>query len=140
MARLTFPLSLRRSTGRAVALGVVAAAVGLGYCTQARLERRPRTHDAYLFADSVGVTPEVSGRVVGLPVRENQRVAQGDLLLEIEVVRFAHQARPPRGPDVGSPITLTSVADRELAPSWRSVHRNCRGRTTWRRHKLRPVT
>ncbi|EJM65702.1 multidrug resistance efflux pump, partial [Pseudomonas sp. GM49] len=49
-----------------------------------RLDTTPRTDDAYVYADTINVTPEVSGSIEELPVRENQQVKQGDVLLRID--------------------------------------------------------
>ncbi|MFD1556678.1 multidrug transporter subunit MdtN [Paraburkholderia silviterrae] len=48
------------------------------------LDRAPRTDDAYVYADTIDVVPEVNGRIVELAVRDNQAVRQGDLLLRID--------------------------------------------------------
>ena len=48
------------------------------------LDQTPRTDDAYVYADTINVVPEVSGRIVELPVRDNQAVKKGDLLLRID--------------------------------------------------------
>jgi multidrug efflux system membrane fusion protein len=47
-------------------------------------DRTPRTDDAYVYADTIDVVPEVSGRIVELAVRDNQAVKQGDLLFRID--------------------------------------------------------
>jgi multidrug efflux system membrane fusion protein len=44
----------------------------------------PRTDDAYVYADTIDVVPEVSGRIVELAVRDNQAVKQGDLLFRVD--------------------------------------------------------
>jgi RND family efflux transporter MFP subunit len=44
----------------------------------------PWTRDATVRAYVVLATPEVSGRIVNLPVRANQTVRKGDLLMEID--------------------------------------------------------
>jgi multidrug efflux system membrane fusion protein len=49
-----------------------------------QLDRAPRTDDAYVYADTIDVVPEVSGRIVELPVHDNQAVKQGELLLRID--------------------------------------------------------
>jgi multidrug efflux system membrane fusion protein len=49
-----------------------------------RLDRAPRTDDAYVYADTIDVVPEVNGRIVELAVRDNQAVKQGDLLFRID--------------------------------------------------------
>ncbi|TDG02134.1 multidrug transporter subunit MdtN [Paraburkholderia guartelaensis] len=48
------------------------------------LDRSPRTDDAYVYADTIDVVPEVNGRIVELAVRDNQAVKQGDLLFRID--------------------------------------------------------
>jgi multidrug efflux system membrane fusion protein len=48
------------------------------------LDRTPRTDDAYVYADTIDVVPEVNGRIVELAVRDNQAVKQGDLLFRID--------------------------------------------------------
>ncbi|WP_028228076.1 multidrug transporter subunit MdtN [Paraburkholderia ferrariae] len=49
-----------------------------------RVDAEPRTDDAYAYADTIGVSPEVSGEIVTLAVRDNQAVKRGDLLFEID--------------------------------------------------------
>lgn len=48
------------------------------------LDNSPRTDDAYAYADTIDVVPEVNGRIVNLAVRDNQAVKQGDLLFQID--------------------------------------------------------
>lgn len=48
------------------------------------LDTSPGTDDAYAYADTVSVVPEVSGRIIALPVRDNQTVKRGDLLLQVD--------------------------------------------------------
>ncbi|HTY03644.1 MAG TPA: HlyD family efflux transporter periplasmic adaptor subunit, partial [Rhodocyclaceae bacterium] len=49
-----------------------------------RIDRSPRTDDAYVYADTINVVPEVSGRIIDLPVHDNQAVRQGDVLFRID--------------------------------------------------------
>ena len=49
-----------------------------------RVDSAPSTNDAYASADTIGVVPEVSGRIVELAVSDNQAVKQGDLLFRID--------------------------------------------------------
>jgi multidrug efflux system membrane fusion protein len=73
---------------RAIAVLAVVAAVGLGFVVLQRLDAQPRTHDAFLYADSAGLAPDVNGRIVKLLVRDNQPVSQGDPLVEIDPEPF----------------------------------------------------
>lgn len=49
-----------------------------------RVDTAPRTDDAYAYADTIGVLPEVSGKIITLSVRDNQAVKRGDLLFQID--------------------------------------------------------
>jgi multidrug efflux system membrane fusion protein len=49
-----------------------------------QVDRAPRTDDAYVYADTIDVVPEVNGRIVELPVHDNQAVKQGELLFRID--------------------------------------------------------
>lgn len=49
---------------------------------------RPSTDDAYVFANIVGVAPQVDGPVIAVHVRDNQTVKKGDPLLEIDPEPF----------------------------------------------------
>jgi membrane fusion protein, multidrug efflux system len=49
-----------------------------------RLDHAPRTDDAYAYADTIDVVPEVSGKIIDLPVHDNQAVKQGELLFQID--------------------------------------------------------
>jgi multidrug efflux system membrane fusion protein len=72
------------SSGRGILIAAIAAAVFLAGVALFRLDRRPRSQDAFVYADSTGIVPEVSGRIATVHVRENQLVAKGDVLVEIE--------------------------------------------------------
>jgi multidrug efflux system membrane fusion protein len=55
-----------------------------------RLDERPRTDDAYAYADTINVTPQVNGNIVELAVRENQQVEEGDVLFRIDPRAYEH--------------------------------------------------
>ena len=48
----------------------------------------PWTRDGRVRADVVGITPDVSGLVAAVAVRDNQAVRRGELLFEIDRTRF----------------------------------------------------
>lgn len=54
-------------------------------------DRRPRTHDAYIYAYSAALTPEVSGRIVAIHVRNDQLVHKGEVLLQIDPEPFQYR-------------------------------------------------
>jgi len=66
---------------------VAAGAAGIwGY--QRYGARHPSTDDAYVSADVVRVAPRVTGRLIEVPVVDQQRVVRGDLLFAIDPASF----------------------------------------------------
>lgn len=74
----------KTSTKQWPAIVLVVVTILLLFFVIHLLDRSPRTDDAYVYADTIDVVPEVSGRIVELPVRDNQAVKQGDLLFRID--------------------------------------------------------
>lgn len=72
------------SAGRKLTLLLVLIAVCLGIFVIWWIDTAPRTDDAYAYADTIGVAPEVSGRIVELAVKDNQSVKKGDVLFRID--------------------------------------------------------
>lgn len=77
------PLALRLA-GRLLGAAIVAGAVVLGTIVYRDLYRRPRTDDAYVRANYIGIAPHVSGPIVELPIVDNQFVRQGELLFVVD--------------------------------------------------------
>ena len=73
---------------KALTLAVLALAVVLGWFAWDYYTRAPWTRDARVRADVVTLSAEVAGRIIELPVRDNQFVRQGDLLLQIDPARY----------------------------------------------------
>jgi multidrug efflux system membrane fusion protein len=48
------------------------------------IERNPRTDDATVRANVVGIAPRVAGQIIKLNVQDNQAVKKGDVLFEID--------------------------------------------------------
>ena len=84
------------SAGRLLAIGAVTAAVLLVGLALFRLDRRPRSQDAFIYADSTGIVPQVSGPLTIVNVRENQRVRKGDLLVQIDRAPYELQLAQAR--------------------------------------------
>ena len=78
----------KTALGRIVAIISIASALALIVISMIVVDKRPRTHDAYIFAYSAGITPEVSGRIVAIHVRNDQFVHKGDVLLQIDPEPF----------------------------------------------------
>lgn len=67
------------STLLVAALAIIAAWLVWNYYTQS-----PWTRDGKVRAEQVGVTPQVSGSILQLNVRDNQLVKAGDVLFRID--------------------------------------------------------
>jgi len=69
---------------RKISIGVALAAGVLGLGVLYHTHHDPRTDDAEVFANFIGIAPQVEGPIVRLNVRDNQFVKQGELLYEID--------------------------------------------------------
>ena len=72
----------------AVTLVVTAIAAVVGWQLWVYYMDSPWTRDGRVRADIVQVTPDVSGLVAEIAVRNNQSVKKGDILFRIDPVRF----------------------------------------------------
>jgi membrane fusion protein, multidrug efflux system len=70
--------------GQLLSAIIVIAAIVLGVFVTHQYYRYPRTDDAYVRANVVGIAPHVSGPIIELPVIDNQHVRQGDLLFVVD--------------------------------------------------------
>jgi multidrug resistance efflux pump len=77
----------------------------------------PRTDDAYIRANIVGMAPHVSGPIVELPVHDNQHVKAGTLLLVVD-------PRPYRSAldKAQADLILTTLQIKALEDAIRSAH------------------
>src|SRR6201995_5994245 len=76
--------TLRKQIGRIVTVGAVIAAVILGLLVLYRTNYHPRTDDAEVFANFIGIAPQVDGPIDELAVQDNQFRKQGELLFQID--------------------------------------------------------
>ena len=74
----------QRRIGRWVLGGVVTAAALALMLVLYMVNTSPRTDDASVWANYIEIAPEVSGRLVELPVKDNSFVKKGDLLFVID--------------------------------------------------------
>jgi membrane fusion protein, multidrug efflux system len=70
--------------GRIIGLAIVISAIVVGLSVLRLYYLYPRTDDAYVRANVVGLAPHVSGPIVDLPIRDNQHVAKGALLFVVD--------------------------------------------------------
>ena len=76
------------SKGRAIAVVIVLLGAAALWYAYDRSSRYPSTDDASIDADVVHVASPVGGRIIRVPVEENQHVAKGDVLFEIDPVPY----------------------------------------------------
>ena len=82
------PGGWRILAGRLLSIGAIVAAIVLVLVVWKLKERHPRTDDAVARANVVGIAPRVRGQIIALHVQDNQAVAQGDPLFEIDPVDY----------------------------------------------------
>jgi membrane fusion protein, multidrug efflux system len=70
--------------GRLLGIGIVTLAAITLLISAMQVDDHPRTDDATVRANSIAFAPEVEGRVVSLPVQDNQAVHKGDVLFVID--------------------------------------------------------
>ena len=73
-----------RVIGRAIGVSIVLGAIALGFLVTRLYYLYPRTDDAYVRANIVGVAAHVSGPIVQMPIEDNQHVRPGQLLFEVD--------------------------------------------------------
>jgi membrane fusion protein, multidrug efflux system len=80
----------RRLVGRALSIGIVVCAAISGLIVIEMVTENPRTDDAEVFANFIGMAPLVDGPITHLYVADNQQVRQGDPLFDIDERPYAY--------------------------------------------------
>ena len=80
----------RKIFGRILGLLIVAGAIAASLAVWRETRINPQTDDAEVFANLIGIAPEVSGRIVKINVKDNQFVHKGELLFEVDPVPYQH--------------------------------------------------
>jgi multidrug resistance efflux pump len=78
----------RSHLGRIIKWVILLSALALSLFVYYLYENYPRTDDASVTANIVGIAPRVSGPIVKIAVADNQFVKAGDLLFEIDPVPY----------------------------------------------------
>jgi len=77
-------MTIRNLVGFVATAVIFIVAILLGRVLWVHYMDEPWTRDARVRAEIVNVAPDVSGAVVELPVKDNQLVKKGDLLMQID--------------------------------------------------------
>jgi membrane fusion protein, multidrug efflux system len=104
-------LALRKTLGILVSLVALIGVLVTGVLVTRRVEERPRTDDAYLQADLVHMAPDVSGRIVELDVRDNQKVHRDQVLFRIDPEPYRLRVDQAHATVLGLEATLAVTAD-----------------------------
>jgi len=104
-------LTVRRVLGVLVSLVALVSVLATVVLATRRIDLRPRTDDAYLQADLVHMAPDVSGRIVELNVRDNQKVHKGDVLFRIDPDPYRMRVDQARATVLGLEAKLALTAD-----------------------------
>jgi multidrug efflux system membrane fusion protein len=73
-----------RALGRTLSGILVLGALFLGWFVYRVYFADPRTDDAYVHADTAALAAHVSGQIIRLPIRDNQRIKNGELLFVVD--------------------------------------------------------
>src|ERR1700720_3031834 len=84
MVEIDTETATHRLVERWLSAAIIAGAVVLAVLVLWRAGHRPRTDDAEIFANYIGMAPQVEGPIVQLKVHDNQFVKKGDLLFVID--------------------------------------------------------
>lgn len=91
---MTMPTDLtpetRRRIGLALSIAIILCTAITGLVVVHHTTENPRTDDAEVFANFIGIAPVVNGPIVKLPIADNQLVKQGGLLFEIDRRPYAY--------------------------------------------------
>lgn len=76
--------------GRVISIGTILSTIAVGLLVVHQVNANPRTDDAEVFANFIGMAPLVNGPVTHLYVSDNQLVRAGDPLFEIDPRPYAY--------------------------------------------------
>src|SRR5215470_264589 len=74
----------RQRLGLLLSVGIFISTAVLGLVVLHQTKTYPRTDDAAVLANFIGIAPQVEGRIIRLNVRDNQFVKEGEMLFEID--------------------------------------------------------
>src|SRR5271156_3538565 len=74
----------RKPVGLIISIAAIPGVVVLTLWVWRIIEHHPRTDDAIVQANVIGVAPRVRGQIIKLNVQDNQQVQEGDVLFEID--------------------------------------------------------
>ena len=82
--------------GILVSLAAYAAAIFTATEVSRNIRINPRTEDAQVRANMIGISPQVGGAITEIHVKDNQRVKKGDPLIELDSRPYEAEAEKAR--------------------------------------------
>src|SRR5689334_18173234 len=76
--------AMAKLIGKILSAAIVIGCILAGLLVLYHNNRHPRTDDTEIFANFIGIAPQVEGPILRLSVHDNQFVKQGDLLFTID--------------------------------------------------------
>jgi len=104
-----------RELSRWVSIGVLLAAIVLGLGVLYHVNHSPRTDDAEVFANYIGIAPQVEGPIARLNVRDNQFVKRANCYTRLISDRISTRSR-------GLFRNRPPSKDKSLTSSGKSMH------------------
>ena len=81
-----------RILGIVISVMIVVAAICAAIMVFENIRINPRTEDAQVRANVIGVAPQVGGSIIAIHVKDNEVVHKGQLLLELDSRPYAAEA------------------------------------------------
>lgn len=86
----------KKVIARALGLSIIAGAALAGLAVWREIRVNPQTDDAEVFANLIGIAPEVSGRIVKVDATDNRFVHKGDVLFQVDPIPYQHALETAR--------------------------------------------
>src|SRR5271157_5788006 len=90
------PAPQSKRLGMIVSISIIAAALITGLLVVYLTNDHPRTDDAEVFANFIGIAPQVDGPITQLAVQDNQFLKQGGLLFQIDPRPYEYELEKAR--------------------------------------------
>jgi multidrug efflux system membrane fusion protein len=105
---------IRKIVGIVISLLILIGAVISALLVAQNIRINPRTEDAQIRANVIGIAPQVSGAIVALAVKDNQLVHQGDLLLELDARPYAAEVEKAKAQLALTELEIEAFKDQIL--------------------------
>ena len=105
----------RRIIGLILSLVVYVAAVYLSLEIYRNIRINPRTEDAQVRANVIGVSPQVGGAIIAIHVKDNQQVHKGDLLFELDARPYLAEAEKAKAQLALTELEIQAYKDQIVA-------------------------